>query len=57
MTINRSHLRPTAAGVALLAAVTLGACGSDGDSVQNDPVDDSSETTPGEDENQDAPDY
>jgi hypothetical protein len=56
MTTTSLRVRSTAVGAALLAALTLGACGSDGDSVQNDPVDDSSETTPGEDENEDHDD-
>jgi hypothetical protein len=57
VTTNRIRSRSTAAGIAVLAALTLGACGSDKDTVQNDPVDDSSETTPDEDENDDQGDY
>ncbi|MBM9459912.1 hypothetical protein JK386_08345 [Nocardioides sp. zg-536] len=48
MTHRKVAARWSAGSVALLAALTLGACGEDGakDDVTNDPVDDTASVTP-----------
>ncbi|WP_435768830.1 hypothetical protein [Nocardioides sp. SYSU DS0651] len=49
MTWNRNGSRWSAAGLALVAALTLGGCGDDSQNdVTNDPVDDRSSTAPEE---------